>query len=166
MFRFSLQRVLELKARREEAAATELARTRAGAEEARCAREGLEAAKEEGVRQAMGARHGGKPTVGELRNAGFLLQQMEGRIEHARQAESAAEAKVEASMAALTAASQERRVLDRLREKHLEGWQAEQSHADRQTMDAIALTRFTQKSAAHDLENEEDQARASATSHP
>ena len=57
-----------------------------------------------------------------------------------------------------TAASQERRVLDRLREKHLEGWQTEQTQIDRQTMDAIALTRFTQKSAATDRENEEDQA--------
>ena len=35
MFRFSLQRVLELKARREQAAAIELARTRAAADEAR-----------------------------------------------------------------------------------------------------------------------------------
>ena len=160
MFRFSLQRVLELKARREEAAATELARTRAGAEQARLAREGLEAAREEGVRQVTGARQGAMPTVGELRNSGFLLQQLQGRIELARQAESAAEAKVEESMAAFTVASQERRVLDRLREKHLEGWQAEQSHADRQTMDAIALTRFTQKSTATDPENEEDQAQA------
>jgi len=154
VFRFSLQRVLELKARREEAAATALARTRAGAEEARLAREDLEAAREAGALQ-VAARQGRGPTVGELRNAGFLLQQLDERIERAQTLEREAEARVATSMAALTAASQERRVLDRLREKHLEGWQAQQTQIDRQTMDAIALTRFTQKSAATDREHEE-----------
>ena len=156
MFRFSLQRVLELKARREQAAATELARTRALSEEARLAREELETAREEGARQ-LATERGVVSTVGELQNAGFLLRQLDQRIQRAQQVEEKAEEKVAESMTAFTAASQERRVLDRLREKHLEGWQTEQMQIDRQTMDAIALTRFTQKSAATDRENEEDQ---------
>lgn len=157
MFRFSLQRVLELKARREQAAASELARTRAGAEEARIAREELQTAREAGARQLSNRA---TPTVGELQNAGLLLRALDERIQRAKVVEVKAEAKVAESMTAFTAASQERRVLDRLREKHLEGWQTEQVHLDRQTMDAIALTRFTQKSAATERENEEDQATA------
>ena len=144
MFKFSLQRVLELKARREQAAAIELARTRAAADEARREHEALEAARAEGMRQmATGAR----PTVGDLQNAGYLLQRLEERIAMAQNVALKAENVAAATLGSFTIASQERRVLDRLRERHLGNWQAEQVQMDRKAMDDIALSRFTQSAS-------------------
>ena len=150
MFRFSLQRVLELKARREQAAAIELARTRAAADEAKREYEALEAARAEGVRQMS---TGARPTVGDLQNAGYLLQRLDERIAAAQNVADKAEDGATASMGQFTIASQERRVLDRLRERHLATWQTEQVQIDRKTMDDIALSRFTQ-SASTEAEEE------------
>ena len=152
MFKFSLQRVLDLKARREQAAAIELARTQAAADEARTAAEALLAAREEGVRQIFSSA---RPTVGEMRNAGYLLEALDERINEAQSVAEKAASRVDASMGAFTIASQERRVLDKLRERHLAGWQTEQVQIDRMTMDTIALSRFTQ-SATTELEEECD----------
>src|SRR5688500_3933548 len=115
MFKFSLQRILELKARREEAAAMELARIRTAADLAVEACQILEATREEGLRQRAGASQ----TVGELRNAGYVIQRLDERIQHARVEARQAEEKVKVSLVDFTAASQERRVLDRLKERHL-----------------------------------------------
>ena len=150
MFRFSLQRVLELKARREQAAAIELARTRTAADEAQRECEALAQARAEGTRQMTA---GARPTVGDLQNAGYLLQRLDERIAAAQNLAVKAEEKVTASVGHFTAASQERRVLDRLRERHLVNWQSEQVQIDRKTMDDIALSRFTQ-SASTDAEDE------------
>ena len=140
MFKFSLQRVLELKARREQAAAIELARTRAAADEAQREYDALEAARAEGMRQMT---TGARPTVGDLQNAGYLLQRLDERIAAAQNVAAKAENVAAASMGNFTIASQERRVLDRLRERHLGNWQAEQVEIDRKLMDDIALSRFT-----------------------
>jgi flagellar FliJ protein len=153
MFKFSLQRVLELKARREQAAAIQLARIRADADEAREECEGLEAARAEGVRQVTSGT-GRAPTVGELQNAGYVLQRLDERIQHAQAVVEEAEARVSESEGEFTLASQERRVLDRLRERHLTAWQTEQVQIDRKTMDTIALSRFTQASATTEAEDE------------
>ena len=139
MFRFSLQRVLELKARREQAAAIELARTRAEADRAREEHEALEAARAEGLRQMTA---GARPTVGDLQNAGYLLQRLDERIAAAQHVALQAEDRAAASMGRFTVASQEKRVLDRLRERHLATWQTEQMDIDRKLMDDIALSRF------------------------
>jgi flagellar protein FliJ len=152
MFNFSLQRVLELKARREQAAAIELARTRSAADEARRECTALEAARAEGLRQ-MSAE--ARPTVGGMRNSGYLLQLLDEQIGQARIIAAAAEERAAASMSEFTLASQERRVLDRLRERHLMNWQTEQVQIDRRTMDDIALSRFTQ-SATTDTETESE----------
>ncbi len=150
MFRFSLQRVLELKARREQAAAIELARTRTAADEAKQEWEALEAARAEGLRQ-MSA--GARPTVGEMRNSGYLLQLLDEQIGQAQILAAHAQEQADASMSVFTLASQERRVLDRLRERHLTSWQTEQVQIDRKTMDDIALGRFAQ-GASTDTESE------------
>jgi flagellar protein FliJ len=152
MFRFSLQRVLELKARREQAAAIEVARTQAAADQARQECEALVEAREEGARQMFS---NGRPTVGEMRNAGYLLQRLDEQIDHAQTVAEKADERATASMGKFTTASQERRVLDKLKERHLTAWQTEQVQIDRMTMDAIALTRFTQ-SATNETEEECD----------
>ena len=150
MFKFSLQRVLELKARREQAAAIELARTRAEADRAWEEHEALEAARAEGMRQMTA---GARPTVGDLQNAGYLLQRLDERIAAAENVAMKAEDRASASMGRFTLASQEKRVLDRLRERHLANWQTEQVEIDRKLMDDIALSRFT-RSASTETEEE------------
>ena len=150
MFRFSLQRVLDLKARREQAAAIELARTRAEADRAWEEHESLESARAEGMRQMT---TGARPTVGDLQNAGYLLQRLDERIAAAQNVAMKAEDRATASMGKFTLASQEKRVLDRLRERHLATWQTEQVEIDRKLMDDIALSRFT-RSASTETEEE------------
>jgi flagellar protein FliJ len=150
VFKFSLQRVLELKARREQAAAIELARTRAEADRAWEEHEALEAARAEGMRQMTA---GARPTVGDLQNAGYLLQRLDERIAAAENVAMKAEDRASASMGRFTLASQEKRVLDRLRERHLANWQTEQVEIDRKLMDDIALSRFT-RSASTETEEE------------
>ena len=150
MFKFSLQRVLELKARREQAAAIELARTRAEADRAWEEHEALEAARAEGMRQMTA---GARPTVGDLQNAGYLIQRLDERIAAAENVALKAEDRASASMGKFTIASQEKRVLDRLRERHMASWQAEQVEIDRKLMDDIALSRFT-RSASTETEEE------------
>ena len=150
MFKFSLQRVLELKARREQAAAIELARTRTAAEEARQQCEVLAAARAEGGRQIVS---GIRATVGDMLNGGYLMQRLDAQIAHAQTLADTAAVQAETSMGEFTLASQERRVLDRLRERHLTTWQTEQVQIDRKTMDDIALSRFTQSATTH-TENE------------
>ena len=152
MFRFSLQRVLELKARREQAAAIEVARTKAAADQARQECDALQAARAEGVRQITA---GARPTVGEIRNGGYLLQRLDERISEAETVAVKAEDRATERMGEFTIASQERRVLDRLRERHLMSWQTEQVQIDRKTMDDIALSRFTQN-GANEQENESE----------
>ena len=146
MFKFSLQRVLELKARREQAAAIELARTRIAADEARQQCEALAAARAEGGRQIVS---GARPTVGDMLNGGYLMQRLDAQIEQAQNLAEQAEVVAESSMGEFTLASQERRVLDRLREKHLTTWQTEQVQIDRKAMDDIALSRFTQSASTN-----------------
>jgi flagellar protein FliJ len=150
VFKFSLQRVLDLKARREQAAAIELARTRAEADRAWEEHEALEAARAEGLRQMTA---GARPTVGDLQNAGYLLQRLDERIAVAQNVALKAEDRATASMGKFTVASQEKRVLDRLRERHLATWQAEQADIDRKLMDDIALSRFT-RGASTETEEE------------
>jgi flagellar FliJ protein len=151
MFKFSLQRVLELKARREQAVAIQVARLRADADDAREEWEGLEAVRAEG---AIRGSEGRLPTVGEMQNAGFVLLRLDERIEQAQTLVQEAEARVAEGEGELMSASQERRVLDRLRERHLTAWQTEQVQMDLKTMDTIALSRFTQAGATTEPEGE------------
>ena len=144
MFKFRLQRVLELRERKERDAATALVSAEESAEVARAERARLDLA-----RQELAARRSvNTPTaalcVGELRNLGFLLERLDEQVTVAQSAASAAEAAVEERREELRAAYQGRRTLDRLRERHLEGYRSAEAAADRQLMDEIALTRFTQ----------------------
>jgi len=148
MFKFRLQRVLDLRAKREEEAATELAEAREAAEQARLAAEALRNARE----QAAAAGVPGARPVGYLQNASYLLAQIDQQVDAARQAAHEAEGVVRERFAAFATAFQERRVLDKLREKDHDAWRAAAVQLDRATMDAIALTRFTQPASPAETE--------------
>ena len=148
MFKFRLQRVLDLRARKERDAATALVSAEETADGAR-----QEHARLELARQELAARQSPRPaaatlSVGELRNLGFLLERLDERVAVAQTAAAAAEAAVEERRGELQHAFRDRRTLDRLKERHLEGYRSAEAAADRQLMDEIALTRFTQSAAA------------------
>jgi flagellar FliJ protein len=139
MFRFRLQQVLDLREEQERHLASQLA-TAIGAEQAaKAALEGLRA------ERAAGSEHvkeGQSRSVGELTNVAFIMQQLDGQIANASEMVTAANDSVSQVKEALTAAFKDRRVLDRLRERHEETYRATTEQTDRRVMDDIALSRF------------------------
>jgi flagellar FliJ protein len=146
VFKFRLQRVLDLRTKREQEVATQLSEARTQVEAAQRACDEMEEVQRQG-RARLAAAHGADPTVGQLQNLSYLVAQLSQHVEEARSAVQSAEANAEKVKSEFTAALQERRVLDRLREKHLETWKADEVQADRSAMDEIALARFTRTGA-------------------
>lgn len=144
MFRFRLQRLLDLRQAHERTKATEMARAEAECDVARAALAELESAREHG-RERLNAAASGAGTVGEIRNLVFVLEQMDVKVAGAASAMYAAEKVAEEARQELRDAHKERRVLDRLRERHEADWRDAEVAADRQAMDAIALTRHAQR---------------------
>jgi flagellar export protein FliJ len=149
MFRFRLQRVLDLRARKERDAATALATAQAAADAAREAERRLQEARAELAAQAApDAAPDAAPSVGALRNLSFLLERLDEQVAGAAEAAALAAGAVSEHEDALHAAFRDRRTLDRLKEKHEGAWRAGEVAQDRAQMDEIALTRFTTQGAA------------------
>lgn len=151
-FSFRLQRVLELREKKEQAAAAQAAAARTQADAAKAAREALETIRAAG-RERMHEAHGRMtqlPSVGELRQMGVVLEALDTRVAQASTTHAAAEQTARAAQEQLAAAFRERRVLDRLKEKQQVAWQAEAIRQDLADMDGIALTRFVQDVAARE----------------
>ena len=147
MFKFRLQRVLDLRERKERDAATALVSAEEAADVARRERAELELARQELAARRVTATPTASLSVGELRNLGFLLERLDERVAVAQSAAAAAERAVETRRGELQVAFRDRRTLDRLRERHLDEHRSAEATADRQLMDEIALTRFTQGGA-------------------
>jgi flagellar export protein FliJ len=143
LFKFPLQRLLDLRAKRQDEIARQLAQARTAADNTRATRDELAAAKSAGQAQ-MSEAHAAGPTVGEIASRAYALNQLDQRLAAASDALNAAEAHVDQVHNALTGALQDRQVLDRLRERMLEAYRTTENHKDRTTMDAIALQRFAQ----------------------
>lgn len=139
MFRFRLQQVLDLREKQERHLATQLA-SALGAE--RAAKDTLNGLRAERNAGAEGVQDGQAHSVGELANLAFIMQQLDDRIAGANDVVSAANDSVSQVQEALTTAFKDRRVLDRLRERHEETYRATTEQTDRRTMDDIALSRF------------------------
>ena len=143
LFKFPLQRLLDLRTKRQDEIARQLAQARTTADNTRVARDELAAARTAGQAQLTEAQASG-PTVGEIASRSYALTQLDQRIAAASAALEAAEAHVDQVHNALTGALQDKQVLDRLRERMLEAYRSSESNKDRTTMDAIALQRFAQ----------------------
>lgn len=143
LFKFPLQRLLDLRAKRQDEIARQLAQAHAAADNSRAARDELAATRTAGQAQLSEAQ-ATSATVGEIASASYALTQLDQRIAAASDALQAAEAHVDQVHNALTGALQDKQVLDRLRERMLEAYRSTESHKDRTTMDAIALQRFAQ----------------------
>jgi flagellar protein FliJ len=141
MFKFRLQRVLEMRLQSEQDAATRLAEARTSEEAALLERLRLEAARDEGMEKAASSA-ATQPTVGQLQNLRFLVDRLNDEIEAAQLEVEAAAADVRERLQEYSTAFRDRHMIDKLREKALETHRNEEAQADRKAMDSVALARF------------------------
>ena len=154
LFKFPLQRLLDLRAKRQDEIARQLAQARTAADNSRAARDELTAARTAGQAQLSEVQAAG-PTVGEIASRTYALNQLDQRIAAASDALKAAETHVDQVHNELTGALQDKQVLDRLRERMLEAYRSTESNKDRTTMDAIALQRFAQSNGTSSTNGEQ-----------
>lgn len=139
-FRFRLQRVLDMRQKTEEAAATRLADARREEEAAREAVAQMQSARDHGMQAAAPAA--GTASIGQLQNLRFLVERLNHEVDQAEREVDEAGRQVDQRLEEFSTAFRDRKVLDRLRERALESWKGEEVQADRQAMDNIALARF------------------------
>ncbi len=144
MFRFRLQQVLDIREKQEQQLATQLVQALGYERDAQGTLDDLRAIRDAGIDLPT---PGMARSVGELFNNAFLLGALDGQIANASDAVDTAGHNVMEVKEALTGALQERRILDRLRDRHQESHRISEEQTDRRTMDDIALTRFTQSGA-------------------
>jgi len=140
MFRFRLQQVLDLREKKERNLATQLVQALGDERDAQGTLDDLRAIREAGIDLPT---PGAARSVGELSNLAFLLGALDGQIENATDAVGAAGHTVSEVKEALTGALQDRRILDRLRDRHQASHRLSEEQTDRRTMDDIALSRHT-----------------------
>jgi flagellar FliJ protein len=142
MFRFRLQRILELREQAEEARARQLADAQDVASDARRERDALEAVRQHSDASVRAAQQQA-PRVGHLQQLGMVMQALDARVATAGQQVVHAESEVRSAQARLDDAARDRMVLDRLKDRHTTEWRAQEALKDRVGMDEIALARFT-----------------------
>lgn len=147
MFKFRLQRILELREQAEQAKARALASAQDAAEAARKERDAL-ADLHKSSRAELDAAHHGEPRIGHLQQLGFVLQALDQRLESAGDSVKAADEIVAGARKLLDDAARDRRVLDRLKDRHTDQWRIEEAHKDRLGMDEIAISRFARQADA------------------
>ncbi len=141
MFRFRLQQVLELREDHERQLATQLVEALGSERSAQETLDDLRAIRNAGIDlPTLGAPR----SVGELSNGAFLMGALDGQILNAAEAVDSAGDAVSQVKQALTGALQDRRVLDKLRNRHEESHRLIEEQTDRRTMDDIALSRYAQ----------------------
>lgn len=151
-FHFRLQQVLEIRSRGEREAAGHLAEARNQAQEAREALEALEGVRAAGSASLLAAGAAPK-SVSQLQAAARVLEHLDRHLVVSAQTAAAAEQKADASLLVYRDALRDRRVLDRLRDRHLEEWNAGEAVADRVEMDEVALSRFVATAALRRARN-------------
>lgn len=153
MFKFRLQRILELREQAEQAKARELASAQDAADEARRAHDDmmrLHAAS----RAEVDAAHHTEPRIGHLQQLGLVLQSLDQRLESTGESVRAADAMVADAQSVLEGAARDRRILDRLKDRHTDQFRAASAQKDRLGMDEIALARFSRTADARAIEDD------------
>lgn len=146
-FKFRLQRVLELREQSEQARARAVRDATESAEDARRRQEAI-ASLRMLQRETLTAAARGLITAGELQHLQFLIGALDDRLARAADDVRDAERVVADAQQALQRASRDRRVLDRLKDRHSERWTDAAMQQDRTLMDEIALTQFTRRTLA------------------
>ena len=154
-FKFRLQRILELREQHEQAKARELASAQDAAEVAARAQETLASLRAHSQAQVQAATEA-TPRVGHLHQLGTVLASLDERLVEAGNVCKEADAGVHKAQTMLEEAARDRRVLDRLKERHAGAWRSEEAVKDRVQMDEVALTQFARKQEeknTHSAEN-------------
>jgi flagellar protein FliJ len=146
-FKFRLQRVLELREQSEQARARAVREATDSADDARRRQDAITALRTL-QRDALTAAARGFITAGELQHLQFVIGALDDRLVRAADDVRNAERVVTEAQAALQLASRDRRVLDRLKDRHSERWHDIATQQDRTMMDEIALTQFTRRTLA------------------
>lgn len=143
---FKLQKVLDLRLWREQESAQRLGEAQRQMAEAAQAAEALREVRANGLEQFRRAHANGGP-VGQLQNLSYVLGRLDARIAEADARRLEAEQRVNATRSEYAAALRERRVLERLRDRHMEQARAEIAHAEGLAMDDLAVTRHARRAA-------------------
>lgn len=143
-FKFRLQRLLDLRHKREQEAASAVGAARS-ASEAAAQRESELTARRDQTRQELLPAAGQTVRVGQLHEIAYLVRALDTHVADAQKASKAAEQVVHEKMEELGVAMRDRRVLDRLKDRRSEEWRAEDARQEREVMDAIARNRYTDK---------------------
>lgn len=141
MFRFRLQNVLDIREKNERKLASQLVEA---VSQERIAKEELarlQNTRSESV-QKMTA-NGTSRSAGELMTFDYIIQHLQGVIEEANVVVENAENSVAEAKEKLQIAFQDRRVLDRLKERQNDQYKASAMQADRQSMDELAVLRYS-----------------------
>lgn len=138
-FRFRLSPLLDHRVDQEKERAVELALARAAEEEARCREEALARLEDTG-RSLLRVQHAGGP-AGHLLNMELLLDRVAEQADGAREAREEAAREVARTLDHYTEAAQERRSLERLRERMELVWRSDSSRREQKTMDELASAR-------------------------
>lgn len=144
MFRFRLQRVLQLREQHEQARARELAAARDASDRAMSAEAELQSMRANSKLEIRHATDGGS-RIGYLSRLDEALSSLEERLVVACDAVKEADADVHQARLLLEEAARDRRVLDRLKSHHADAWRSEQAHQDRMRMDEVALIQYARK---------------------
>jgi flagellar FliJ protein len=140
-FKFRLQRLLDLRQKKEQEAASAVAAAR-NAAEAATRREDELTERRDATRQELLPAAGQTVRVAELHEIAFLVRALDERVQDAQKASKAAERSVQEKLGELGEAMRDRRILDRLKDRRSEEWRAEDARQEREIMDAIARDRF------------------------
>ncbi len=144
MFRFRLQRILELREQHEQAQARVFAAAQNAAEEAQREHDALTALRAESdAHVRTSATRGSR--VGHLTQLGVAMDSLDARVTRASGVVDEAIAQVQLAQRRLADAARDRRVLDRLKDRHAESFRVDAAQKDRVQMDEIALSQFSRK---------------------
>ncbi len=141
-FTFRLQRLLDLRHKKEQEVAGVVAVARATAEDAAHQQQDL-SERRDATRQEMLPARGQTVRVGELHEVAIFVQALDARVSDAKLVTIAAERSVQEKVIELGAAMRDRRILDRLKGRRTEEWRVEDARQERDVMDAIARDRYT-----------------------
>lgn len=139
-FRFRLDRLLDLRSRRERERAEALGRALRDETARRQASEQAQAQLGAAQEQASAELKRVTP-AGAINNLGLTLAAAARQREAAATSQTEAERVVEDERIRLDAAKRDRRVVERLREKRLEDWTIETGRKEQQEIDGLALDR-------------------------
>lgn len=144
VFRFSLQRVLELRHRAELESAKGLADARMEADAARSVKADLDAARAAGVAR-LAEVHGSGGSVGHIRNLAYIVSKVEEQAGLAEAECEAADRSVSSHLKAFSEAFRDRKAIDHLKEKKLEQWRRDEIRSEMKELDEVALARYVRR---------------------